>query len=243
MRFRLSRQMIRIPVAAARIAVTVLLASCAAREAPPSPPVPPIRPAPPAVHAAPSPAPPAVQGSREVFRETGMASWYGSEFNGRKTASGEIFDMYGISAAHRILPLGTTIRVTNLDNNKSIKVKVNDRGPFARNRVLELSYGAAKELGFIAQGTARVMVEAVEPVQGTGQFTVQAAVFAEAENARTLKDRLSKKFETTAIVPVESNIGKFFGVRVGVYASEERAELIARKLMMEGLDPIVMRKD
>jgi len=172
-----------------------------------------------------------------------MASWYGSEFNGRKTASGEIFDMYGISAAHRILPLGTTIRVTNLDNNKSIKVKVNDRGPFARNRILELSYGAAKELGFIAQGTARVMVEAAEPVQGPGQFTVQAAVFAEAENARMLKDRLSKKFETTAIVPVESNIGKFFGVRVGVYASEERAELIARRLMMEGLDPIVMRKD
>jgi rare lipoprotein A len=172
-----------------------------------------------------------------------MASWYGSEFNGRKTASGEIFDMYGISAAHRILPLGTTIRVTNLDNNKSIRVKVNDRGPFARNRVLELSYGAAKELGFIAQGTARVMVEAVESVQDAGQFTVQAAVFAEAENARTLKDRLSKKFETTTIVPVESNIGKFFGVRVGVYASEERAELIARKLMMEGLDPIVMRKD
>ena len=87
------------------------------------------------------------------------------------------------------------------------------------------------------------MVEAVESVQDAGQFTVQAAVFAEAENARTLKDRLSKKFETTTIVPVESNIGKFFGVRVGVYASEERAELIARKLMMEGLDPIVMRKD
>jgi rare lipoprotein A len=183
------------------------------------------------------------QGYREVYRETGTASWYGNEFHGRKTASGEIFDMYGISAAHRILPLGTTIRVTNLDNYKSIKVRVNDRGPFARNRVLELSYGAAKELGFVAQGTARVKVEALEPVQDLGQYTVQAAVFAEAENARMLKDRLSKKFEVTSIVPFESNVGKFFRVRVGAYASEEKAELIAGKLMLEGLEPIVVRKD
>lgn len=151
--------------------------------------------------------------------------------------------MYGISAAHRILPLGTTIRVTNLDNYKSIKVRVNDRGPFARNRVLELSYGAAKELGFVAQGTARVKVEALEPVQDPGQYTVLAAVFAEAENARILKDRLSKKFEVISIVPFESNVGKFFRVRVGAYPSEEKAELIAGKLMLEGLEPIVVRKD
>jgi rare lipoprotein A len=172
-----------------------------------------------------------------------MASWYGKEFHGRKTASGEIFDMYGISAAHRILPFGTTIHVTNLDNYKSIKVTVNDRGPFARNRVLELSYGAAKELGFVAQGMARVKVEALEPVQDAGQYTVQAAVFAEAENARMLKYRLSKKFEVTSIVSFESNVGKFFRVRVGEYASEEKAELIAGKLFLEGLEPIVVKKD
>jgi rare lipoprotein A len=226
--------MIQIPGAAALIAAAPYLASCAVREVTPAPPV----------HTAPSQEPAAVQGYREAYRETGTASWYGKEFHGRKTASGEIFDMYGISAAHRMLPLGTTIRVTNLDNYKSINVRVNDRGPFARNRVLELSYGAAKELGFIAQGTARVKVEALEPVPDPGgQYTVQAAVFAEAENARMLKDRLSKRFEVTSIVPFESNVGKFFRVRVGVYASEEKAELIAGKLMMEGLEPIVVRKD
>jgi cell division protein FtsN len=88
-----------------------------------------------------------------------------------------------------------------------------------------------------------VKVEAVEPVQDSGQYTVQAAVFAEAENARMLKDRLSKRFEVTSIVLFESNLGKFFRVRVGAYASEEKAELIAGKLMMEGLEPIVVRKD
>lgn len=233
MRLRFSRQMIRNPWAAALITAAAFLASCAVREVPPAPPV----------NAAHSLAPAAVPGYREVYRETGTASWYGNEFHGRKTASGEIFDMYGISAAHRTLPLGTTIRVTNLDNYKSIKVRVNDRGPFARSRVLELSYGAAKELGFVAQGTARVKVEALEPVQDPGQYTVLAAVFTEAENARMLKDRLSKKFEVTSIVPFESNVGKFFRVRVGAYASEEKAELIAGKLMLEGLEPIVVRKD
>jgi rare lipoprotein A len=163
--------------------------------------------------------------------------------HGRKTASGEIFDRNGISAAHRTLPLGSAIRVTNLDNYKSIRVRVNDRGPFARNRVLDLSYGAAKELGFVAQGTARVKIEALEPIQDPGQYTVQAAVFAEMENARMLKDRLSKKFEVITIVPFESNVGKFYHVRVGAYASEEKADLIAGKLLLEGLEPIVVRKD
>jgi rare lipoprotein A len=151
--------------------------------------------------------------------------------------------MYDISAAHRTLPLGTTIRVTNLDNYKSIKVRVNDRGPFVKNRILELSYGAAKELGFVAQGTARVKIETSEPVQDEGQYTVQAAVFAAAENARMLKDRLSKRFEVISIVPFESNVGKFFRVQVGAYASEEKAELIAGKLVYEGLEPIVVRRD
>jgi len=233
MRLRFWQQMIQITGAAALIAAAPGLASCAGGEVPPAPPV----------HTAP-PAPPSAEGYREVYRETGTASWYGKEFHGRKTASGEIFDMNGISAAHRILPLGTTIRVTNLDNYKSITLRVNDRGPFARNRVLELSYGAAKELGFVAQGTARVKIEALEPIEDPGgQYTVQAAVFAAADNARMLKDRLSKRFEVISIVPFESNVGKFFRVQVGAYASEEKAELIAGKLVMEGLEPIVMRKD
>ena len=151
--------------------------------------------------------------------------------------------MNGISAAHRTLPLGTAILVTNLENHKIITVRVNDRGPFVRNTCIDLSYGAAKELGFVAQGTVSVEIETLEPVHDAGQYTVQAAVFAEVENARTLKDRLSKKFEVISIVPFESNVGTFFRVRVGAYASKEKAELIAGKLAQEGLEPVVVRKD
>ena len=179
----------------------------------------------------------------QIYRETGMASWYGKDFHGRKTANGETYDMYGISAAHRTLPLGATIRVTNLDNYKSIKVRVNDRGPFARNRVIDLSYGAAKELGYVAQGTARVKLETLEQIQDAAVYTVQAGAFAEEENARLLKERLQRKFETVSVVPFESNVGKFYRVRVGAYQSEEKAEKIASKLTLEGLEPIVMRKD
>ncbi len=179
----------------------------------------------------------------QTYRETGTASWYGRQMQGKKTASGELFDMHGLTAAHRLLPLGTVVRVTNLDNFKSVKVKVNDRGPFVRNRVMELSFGAAKALGFVAQGTATVRIESDEPLADGALFTVLAAAFAEAENARMLKERLNRKYETVAIVPFESNVGKFFRVMVGAYASEEKAERIAGKLTLEGLEPLVLRKD
>ena len=251
MRPLFSRQMIHIPRVAALVVTAAVITTCAGREVPPAPPVPA---SPSSTPSAPSTAPAADLESREahretelvsreVYRETGTASWYGRELHGRKTASGEIFDMNGISAAHRTLPFGTAIRVTNLENHKVLTVRVNDRGPFARDRVIDLSYGAAKELGFVAQGTVRVEIETLEPVQDTGQYTVQAAVFAEVENAKTLKDRLSRKFEVISIVPFESNVGKFYRVRVGAYASKEKAELIAGKLVLEGLEPIVVRKD
>jgi len=100
--------------------------------------------------------------SRGKFREgqvlTGEASYYGPKFHGRKTASGETFDMYAMSAAHRSLPFGTVIKVVNLDNHKSVVVKVNDRGPFKKNRILDLSYAAAKELDMIKTGTANVKI-------------------------------------------------------------------------------------
>jgi rare lipoprotein A len=180
---------------------------------------------------------------KEMYRETGMAAWYGKDLHGKKTASGEVFDMYGLSAAHRTLPLGTVIHVTNLDNFKSIQVKINDRGPFFKSRFLDLSYGAAKALGFVAQGTARVRIETLDAVRGPVQYTVQAAVFTEEENARVLKERLDTKFEMVSIVPFETNSARFYRVQVGAYASENRAEHVAGKLMLEGLEPIVVRKD
>jgi len=151
--------------------------------------------------------------------------------------------MYGMSAAHRTLPLGTVIRVTNLDNYKSVTVKVNDRGPFVKNRIVDLSYGAAKELGFIAQGTTTVKIETLEPVNGGASYTVQAAVFTEEESAKTLRGRLTKKFEQVSIVPFDTNLGKLYRVRVGSYGTEEKAELVAGKLKLEGLEPFVLRKD
>ncbi len=96
------------------------------------------------------------------FSQTGVASWYGRQFHGRKTASGETFDMNGLTAAHRSLPLNCYIRVTNKTNGKSVVVKVNDRGPFHGNRVLDLSYGAAKQLGITNAGTAKVNIERVD---------------------------------------------------------------------------------
>ena len=96
------------------------------------------------------------------FSQTGVASWYGRQFHGRKTASGETFDMNGLTAGHRRLPLNCYIRVTNKNNGKSVIVKVNDRGPFHGNRVVDLSYGAAKSLGITNAGTASVSIERVD---------------------------------------------------------------------------------
>ncbi|MQW93308.1 septal ring lytic transglycosylase RlpA family protein [Acinetobacter wanghuae] len=95
------------------------------------------------------------------FTQSGTASWYGRQFHGRKTASGETFDMNGLTAAHRSLPLNCYIRVTNKNNGRSVVVKVNDRGPFHGNRVLDLSYGAAKQIGLTNAGTGNVSIERV----------------------------------------------------------------------------------
>jgi rare lipoprotein A len=213
-----------------------LLVACAGGQVPPAP-VAAVAPSPVEV---PVPLPPVQEAN---YRETGIASWYGKELHGKQTANGEVFDMYGLSAAHRTLPLGTFVRVTNLDNFKSITVRINDRGPFFKSRFLDLSYGAAKELGFVSQGTARVKIETIEAVRDPAQYTVQAAVFTEEENARMLKERLNTKFGVVSIVPFETNISRFYRVQVGTYASEERAEQAARKLTLEGLEPVVVRKD
>jgi len=215
------------------VLATVLLfsAACAGKEAPVVFP------------AAPTPSLAPVPARGQVYRETGTAAWYGKEFHGKKTASNEVFDSEGISAAHRTLPLGVMVRVTNLENSKSIKVKINDRGPFIKSRILDLSYGAAQELGFAAHGITQVKIETLDEVRDPAPYTVQAAVYTEEENAKILKYRLSKRFELVFIVPLETNIARLYCVRVGSYASEERAGQIADKLKIEGLEPIVLRKD
>jgi rare lipoprotein A len=93
---------------------------------------------------------------------TGVSSFYAEDFHGKLTANGEIYDMYGLTAAHKTLPLNTIARVTNLDNNKSLILRINDRGPYVKGRILDCSYGAAKKLGFINNGTTKVKIEVIE---------------------------------------------------------------------------------
>lgn len=120
-----------------------------------------------------------------AYIEEGVASWYGSEFHGRATANGERFDMHELSAAHRTLPLPSVVRVTNLDNGRSLKLRVNDRGPFARNRIIDVSKTAAKALGFYEQGTAPVRVELVvdESMRLAGVTPAPAATTAPVATA------------------------------------------------------------
>lgn len=116
------------------------------------------------------------------FRQRGMASWYGNKFHGRRTANGEIYNMYGMTAAHKTLPIPSYVRVTNINNGRQVIVRVNDRGPFHDNRIIDLTYSAAAKLGFIKQGTAPVTVEVVEP-GAVAAVTDTAAVSASAPGA------------------------------------------------------------
>ena len=118
------------------------------------------------------------------YDEIGIASWYGEQFHGRRTANGALFDMNALSAAHRTLPMPTTVRVTNLDNGRSIEVTVNDRGPFVKGRIIDLSRRAAQLLGFYRRGTARVRVQVVGGGGGTAASTVAPTVVASAGPAR-----------------------------------------------------------
>jgi len=116
--------------------------------------------------------PPAIARNAKPARigttETGIASWYGVPYDGRRTASGEIYDMRQLTAAHRTLPFNTWLRVTNLTNGKRVDVKVNDRGPFVQGRVIDLSLGAASEIDMVRQGTAKVRLKVIAPPKGGG---------------------------------------------------------------------------
>lgn len=103
------------------------------------------------------------------YTEQGIASWYGAKFHGRLTANGERYDMYAMTAAHASLPFGMVVEVTNLENDRTVRVRINDRGPFKDGRVIDLSYAAARKLGMVRQGLARVRIRAVRPGSERGQ--------------------------------------------------------------------------
>lgn len=160
------------------------------------------------------------------YKEQGVASWYGPDFHGRKTSSGETYDMYAYTAAHRILPFGTKVQVTNLSNGKSTAVKVNDRGPFVKNRIIDLSFSGAKQIGLIGPGTAVVEVKVVEvpeslPQNWSGTFCVQVGAFAEQKNALRLKAQLALHYSPVSILASEARQGLLYRVRVGNYPTLE----------------------
>jgi rare lipoprotein A len=114
-----------------------------------------------------TPSPPLPTTDRAVFTQTGVASWYGKTHHGRTTANGEKFDMEALTAAHRTLPFGTIVKVTNLSNNRSVNVRINDRGPYVAGRIIDLSSRAARELGIAENGVARVRIEQLPPAPPT----------------------------------------------------------------------------
>ncbi len=176
------------------------------------------------------------------FSQQGKASWYGKKFHGRKTANGERYDMYGISAAHKTLPLGTYVRVDNLDNGRKLDVRLNDRGPFVQGRIIDLSYGAAQKLGVVGPGTARVKITALgnrvtatqttgsagatyQPVNwNKGRFTFQVGAFSDPDNAERYKNKLGNLYKNTHITPYfHPDLGQLYGVRVGLSTSYKQA--------------------
>lgn len=166
-------------------------------------------------------------GSAEGYSETGVASWYGPDFHGKKTANGEWYDMYQMTAAHRILPMHTRLMVTNLDNGRTAEVRVNDRGPFVGNRVIDLSYAAANMLGVVGPGTARVSLQTIpgERIQYVGPFYVQYGAFVVEENARKLRTQLvARGFGGTRITKGELNGTTYWRVQIGAFPSLAEAE-------------------
>jgi rare lipoprotein A len=174
------------------------------------------------------------------FRQQGIASWYGTDFHGKRTSSGEVYDMHGLTAAHKTLPLGTLVQVRHLQSGRSLEVRINDRGPFVRDRVIDLSYEAARRLGIIGPGTAPVEVVALGTPAGSpvdvysGNFTFQVGAFASRENAERLRAELDPQFGNAHIVEFDRGDRVFYRVRVGKCASLEEAIAYETRLMRSG---------
>ena len=166
-----------------------------------------------------------------IYVEEGTASWYGVPFHGRRAADGEIFDMNSLVAAHRTLPFGSILRVTNLNNGRDVQVRVIDRGPFVGDRILDLARAAAVALDMIGTGTARVRIELLSsPMAPVGDFTVQIGAFTDRANAERLRDRLLARYQPIFIDDDNTPTGHFFRVRVGRVPTPDAAQQLALQL-------------
>ena len=182
------------------------------------------------------------------FQQRGVASWYGRKFHGRKTSNGEVYDMYGMSAAHKTLPMGVSVKVTHLGSGRHIVVRINDRGPFVAGRIIDLSYGAAKQLGLVDSGTVQVQIKALgyrqsgheqTPIRGTvnyssGSYAVQIGAFSTSENAYQLVAKMRSHYGKVVVSPIVVAGQKVYRVRVGDFSSMERAEKAVRDFISGG---------
>ncbi len=176
------------------------------------------------------------------YVERGVASWYGPDFHGLKTSTGESYDMYGLTAAHKTLPLPCYVEVANLANGRSVVVRVNDRGPFKANRIIDLSYTAALRLGMLRDGTALVEVRVLDPggaiprPAGPAAIYAQAGAFADADNARRLRDRLEAAgFAGVSVYRAEHGGSTLYRVRVGPIADAAAFDALVARLQSEGI--------
>ena len=180
------------------------------------------------------------------LEEVGFASWYGAQHQGRRTASGEVFDMNRLTAAHRTLPFGTRLLVTNRDTSQSTEVRVNDRGPFVDGRILDVSYAAARQLGAVGAGIFPVKLRVIalpgnraDAPDRDGAFTVQVGSFTSRARAEALRDSVGGD-----AVIVESTVAgqTVYRVRIGSFADRTQATSTARSLAARGFQPLVVSR-
>jgi rare lipoprotein A len=174
------------------------------------------------------------------MEEVGMASWYGAPHHGRRTASGEVFDMHQLTAAHKTLPFGTRLLVTNRDTSQSVEVRVNDRGPFVGGRILDVSYAAARLLGAVGPGLIPVRVRVLSlPARsstGDGPYSVQLGSFTTRARAEALRDSVNGATIAETAVGGET----VYCVRIGAYADRAQATAAARDLATRGYQALVV---
>jgi rare lipoprotein A len=168
--------------------------------------------------------------------ERGIASWYGPKFNGRMTASGERYDMNAFTAAHPSLPFGTKIGVRNTRTGREVMVRVNDRGPYSRNRILDLSYAAAREVGVVGPGTASVEVYLVPATGAPPRFTVQVGAFSETDKAAALQREMARVYPEAVVY----SDGTWNRVQIGAFDERDQAESLRRELASIGMSAVVV---
>jgi rare lipoprotein A len=173
--------------------------------------------------------------------QVGIASWYGKQFQGRLTASGEPFDMEKMTAAHRTLPFGAKVRVHNLINEKTTEVRINDRGPFVGDRIIDLSHAAAQTIEMPGIANVRLEVLSVPPTRGADVFAVQIGEFPQRADALRLVESMQKRYGTARLVFRDED--QAWRVLVGMEPTMERAEALAQQLQKEVGPDVVVRVD